>query len=70
MHHYESMKYLNTVYPERHDAVKDVDDRMKYKNVGKYMTFSDNSKKIKHALRYIISQLHGRQIVWIIVSFS
>lgn len=42
MHHYESMQYLNTVYPERHDVVKDVDDRMKYKNVGKYMTFSDN----------------------------
>lgn len=63
MHHYESMQYLNTVYPERHYAVKNVDDRMKYKNVGKYMTFSDNSKKIKHALRYIISQLHGRQIV-------
>lgn len=70
MHHYESMQYLNTVYPERRDAVKDVDDRMKYENVGKYMTFSDNSKKIRHALRYIISQLHGRQIVWIIVSFS
>lgn len=70
MHHYESMQYLNTVYPERHYAVKNVDDRMKYKNVGKYMTFSDNSKKIKHVLRYIISQLHGRQIVWIIVSFS
>lgn len=70
MHHFKSMQYLNTVYPERHDAVKNVDDRMKYKNVGKYMTFSDNSKKIKHALRYIISQLHGRQIVWIIVSFS
>lgn len=70
MHHYESMQYLNTVYPERHYAVKNVDDRMKYKNVGKYMTFSDNSKKIKHALRYIISQLHGRQTVWIIVSFS
>lgn len=69
MHHYESMQYLNTVYPERHYAVKNVDDRMKYKNVGKYMTFSDNSKKIKHALRYIISQLHGRQIVLIIVSF-
>lgn len=70
MHHFKSMQYLNTVYPERHDAVKDVDDRMKYENVGKYMTFSDNSKKIRHALRYIISQLHGRQIVWIIVSFS
>lgn len=70
MHHFKSMQYLNTVYPERHDAVKNVDDRMKYKNVGKYMTFSDNSIKIKHALRYIISQLHGRQIVWIIVSFS
>lgn len=61
MHHYESMQYLNTVYPEIHDAVKDVDDRMKYKNVGKYMTFSDNTKK--NAIRYIISQLHGRQIV-------
>lgn len=70
MHHYESMQYLNTVYPERHYAVKNVDDRMKYENVGKYMTFSDNSKKIKHALRYTISQLHGRQIVRITVSFS
>lgn len=44
MHHFKSMQYLNTVYPEIHDAVKDVDDRMKYENVGKYMTFSDNSK--------------------------
>lgn len=45
MHHYENMQYLNTVYPERHYAVKNVDDRMKYKNVGKYMTFTDNTKK-------------------------
>lgn len=39
------MQYLNTVYPERHDAVKDVDYRMKCENVGNYMTFSDNTKK-------------------------
>lgn len=47
MHHYENMQYLNTVYPERHYAVKNVDDRMKYENVGKYMTFSHNSKRKK-----------------------
>lgn len=70
MHHYESMQYLNTVYPERHDVVKDVDDRMKCENVGKYMTFSDYSQKINPALRYIISQLHGRQMVCIILSLS
>lgn len=62
MHHYESMQYLNTVYPERHDAVKGVEDRMKCENVVKYMTFPDNTKK-KHAIRDILSQLRSRQIV-------
>lgn len=53
MHHFKSMQYLNTVYPERHDAVKDFDDRMKYKNVGKYMTFSDNTKKKCYTIHHI-----------------
>lgn len=63
MHHYESMQYLNTVYPERHDAVKDVDYRMKCENVGNYMTFSDNTKK--HMLydtschSYMVDKLSG-----------
>lgn len=37
MYYYESMQYLNIVYFERYYVVKNVDDRMKYENVGKYM---------------------------------
>lgn len=34
------------------------------------MTFSDYSQKVNPALRSIISQLHGRQMVCIILSLS
>lgn len=60
MHHYESMQYLNTVYPERHDVVKDVDDRMKCENVVKYMTFSHNSKRKKK----VCYTIHHITVTW------